>query len=150
MKTADKMCQSSLITGRKSMLVCFQDTIISNTVLSLFIWEAPPRWDSTWNLARDGFNIRAKCSAAATKIQPIHKPWKTAFHIQPSKIGMTLATKLSSFLPPCGDRWQCRTVLRKLIVTRRLRKAACQSQAWACKPCKKWCVGVHGWRQILI
>lgn len=79
--------------------------IISNIVLSLFIWEAPSHWDSTWNLARDGFNIRVKsAAAAATKIPPIHKPWKTAFHIYSSKTGTTLATKLSSFLPPCGDR----------------------------------------------
>lgn len=78
--------------------------IISNTVLSLFIWEAPSHWDSTWNLARDGCNIRTKCSAAATKIPPIHKPWKSVVHIQSSKTGTTLATKLSSFLPPCGDK----------------------------------------------
>lgn len=150
MNTADEMCQSSLITGRKSMLVCFQEKLISNIVLSLFIWEAPPHWDSTWNSARDDFNNRAKCSAAATKIQPIHKPWKTALHIHSSNIDMTLATKLSSFLPLCGDRWQSRTVLRNLIVTRRLRKAACQSRAWVCKPCKERCVGVPVWWQIPI
>lgn len=53
---------------------------------------------------------------------------------------MTLATKLSSFFPPCGDKWQSRTVLRNSTMTGRLRRTACWSKAWVCKPHKKWCV----------
>lgn len=150
MKIADEMRQSSLITGRKSILFCLQEKFYQIQFLS-FIWEAPSLWDCTWNLARDGFNARVKCyAAAATEIQPIHKPLKACSSLIKDRRDVSNCP-VSSHPVVAGDG--VGLSLGTLLWQQDWDKQPGCSQAWVCKPCKNavWvctCAGIDPDRDL--